>query len=265
MTGTLHRIAAVAAVLALLGAGVAGAIGTAGASSDAPPATLQQVDEDELDGIDVPDAVGVNESVTLDATKIADREGVSDVCWRFGEDGECQDAEVTRTFESAGEYVVTVIVTDEDGDRTSATKLITATEPPTAALDAPDRVEAGATVELDASGTTDDHGIDAYEWDLTGDGTVDVTTDEPTVEHAFESADDREVTVTAVDEAGQRDEATASVQVVEASDDGSQPNDGGAAPAQGAVGGIVVVLGKVAILTLAVIAVGGVVAARYRD
>ncbi|WP_336023536.1 PKD domain-containing protein [Halobellus salinisoli] len=85
---------------------------------------------------------------------------------------------------------------------------------PDASLDVtPSATGVGDTVTLDASATTSVRPIREYRWDLTGDGTADSTTAEPTLENAFNSPGTYDVSVTVVDEANGTGTANASVSV----------------------------------------------------
>jgi PKD repeat protein len=119
---------------------------------------------------------------------------------------------------------MTLIITTDDGERETLTRLVVATGAPTASLSAPESADAGAEITLDASESSDDHGIDSYAWDLTGDGTVDETTTDPTIVATLEETGTHEVSVTAVDAAGQEDTATASIDV-ETGDGTEQTNE----------------------------------------
>jgi PGF-CTERM protein len=78
----------------------------------------------------------------------------------------------------------------------------------------PNTVGNDESVTLDASGSSDDEGIDRYEWDFDGDGNVDdTTTDTATVENTYESTGDYTASVTVVDGNGNEDTATAEVTV----------------------------------------------------
>ncbi|WP_306060724.1 PKD domain-containing protein [Natronococcus wangiae] len=194
-----------------VGMGPAMALGDT--TSPATQASASAAVEDDLKDAKVPTAVKPGESFTVDATEIAERDEVADVCWRFDENETCHDAETTHTFEEAGSHTATLIVTDDDGEQSSMTNLVIATTTPTADLSAPDSAEAETKIKLDASDSTDDHSIESYEWDLTGDGTADETTSEPELSHTFESAGTHEVSVTTVNAAGQSDTASATIDV----------------------------------------------------
>lgn len=275
MTTSRKRIGSIGTVALLVIVAVSVAAGPVAALSDASPATTASAAElvDETDA-DAPEAVGVGESFTVDATAISQRDGVADVCWTFDEESACHDAKTTRTFEDAGPHTATLFVTDENGERDSHTTLIYASTPPDAALAASGQVDAGATIELDASGSTDDDAIDSYEWDLTGDGAVDETTTDPVLEHAFDDEGQHDVTVTVVDAAGQRDAATATVDVAENEEQNGDENEGqngdenedeGSQTQEGADGGSVVsALIGIAMVVVGAIVAGTLLAVRYR-
>ncbi|WP_458206883.1 PKD domain-containing protein [Haladaptatus sp. NG-SE-30] len=72
----------------------------------------------------------------------------------------------------------------------------------------------GEPVSFDAGETTDpDDDVTEYRWDFDGDGTVDETTKNPTIEHVFESPGEYSARVTVVDSEGHTDAATATVRV----------------------------------------------------
>ncbi|ELY66190.1 PKD domain-containing protein [Natronococcus jeotgali] len=245
------RIGAVLALVAVLtiGAAPAAAVGDT-ASTQASAASL----EDDLESASVPTAVGPNESFTADASALADRDDVAEVCWRFDENGTCHDAETTHTFEEEGPHTATLIVTDENDERRAVTNLVTVTSAPVAHLTAPASTQVDATVGLNASDSIDDQCVETYEWDLTGDGEVDETTESPELEHAFEEAGAHEVTVTTVDAAGQSDTASATVEVAE-------PEESSVASLASLEGGAA--LAGLAI-ALAAVGIGGVRVARSR-
>ncbi|WP_049985945.1 PKD domain-containing protein [Halobellus rufus] len=85
---------------------------------------------------------------------------------------------------------------------------------PDASLDAtPAAVGVGDAVTLDASATTSVRQIQEYRWDLTGNGTTDSVTTEPTLETDFDAPGTYNVSVTAVDDANGTGTATAAVDV----------------------------------------------------
>lgn len=83
---------------------------------------------------------------------------------------------------------------------------------PTAAFRVePNRPAADEETTLDATVAAGD--IDAYEWDLTGDGTVDATG--PTVAHPFDASGNHDVTLTVETVGGQTDTTTRTVRIRE--------------------------------------------------
>jgi hypothetical protein len=116
---------------------------------------------------------------------------------------------------------VELTATDDDGASATDTATVTVTndnQPPTAHLTvSPDAPTVGQEISLDASESSDPDGsIAEYRWDLTGDGTTDRTTQEPTVTTTVETAGDRDVTVRVIDDDGAQNGATRTVSVVEA-------------------------------------------------
>ncbi len=91
------------------------------------------------------------------------------------------------------------------------------TQPPQASLNlSHDTAEVGeTTVTLDASGSSTAGETAEYQWDLTESGTVDQTTNEPTIDHIFDDRGPRNITVTIVDDAGRTDTANAPIDVVD--------------------------------------------------
>jgi len=89
---------------------------------------------------------------------------------------------------------------------------------PTASLThSPSNPEAGETVTLDASGSSDaDGSIAEYRWDVDGDGSVDATTTGATRDHTYGSTGEKTPSVTVADAEGATAEASTSVQVVSA-------------------------------------------------
>jgi PKD repeat protein len=87
---------------------------------------------------------------------------------------------------------------------------------PEAALDGPATAATGDAVTLDASGTGDaDGNVAGYEWDVDGDGTVEETTEGPTLTHTFADGGEYEATVTAFDTYANHDSAELEVAVAE--------------------------------------------------
>lgn len=95
--------------------------------------------------------------------------------WDFGDGTTSTTALTTHTYEKAGDYNVTLKVTDNSGlvcNTAVTSDKVTANTPPAAKLEGPDSVCTDQAVTLSASGTTDNTPEKlTYEWDL-GDGTT---------------------------------------------------------------------------------------------
>ncbi|MFB6108593.1 MAG: PKD domain-containing protein [Haloplanus sp.] len=89
-------------------------------------------------------------------------------------------------------------------------------------------VTAGDSVTFDASGTTDNVGIQSYEWDFDGDGTYETSTTSTSVTHTYASAGSVTATLRVTDGAGNVDTDTVTV-TVESDSNGGGGGGGGAA------------------------------------
>ena len=91
----------------------------------------------------------------------------------------------------------------------------------------PDEPEVGETVTLDASESSSEAGdIVEYNWDLDGDGDIDLPDDDAVQTRSYDDAGDYEVAVTVVSSVDTTDTTTAIVSVEAASDD-EEPSDSG--------------------------------------
>lgn len=117
------------------------------------------------------------------------------------------DADTTVSWSSGANEQVTLNVEDSTAPDAAVSNPVSAPVP------------AGTTVTLDASGSTDALGVDAYAWSLP-DGS---TASGPTAAYTFEDAGEHTVAVTVTDIAGNTATAETTV-TVEAADTG---NDGG--------------------------------------
>jgi PKD repeat protein len=109
--------------------------------------------------------------VTLSGAGSMDDSGIASYAWNFGDGMTGSGASVTHTYAADGTYTVTLTVTDDHGLSDSATLSVTVEAqnlPPTAAFT---YSVTELTVYVDASGSTDDHGIVSYTWNW-GDGTT---------------------------------------------------------------------------------------------
>jgi PKD repeat protein len=151
-----------------------------------------------------PTSPSVGEPVTFDGSNSYDENGtIQDYQWYLTGDRSvaATGSSAEYTYDEAGEYTVSLTVTD-DGGRTATTEKqieVVADEPPTASFQR-DRTSpmARQVVEFDASGSADPDGsIQSYEWDFTGDGSVDATG--VVAEHVYDSPGTYSVTLTVTD------------------------------------------------------------------
>lgn len=110
-------------------------------------------------------------------------------------------------------------------------------DPPSAAFTfSPSNPQTGEAVSFDASSSSDDDGIDQYEWDFEDDGTFDVASVDPVAEFTYPDAGSYSVRLRVTDTAGQTAESTQAVTVtapaggsftinVQISNQGGSPSD----------------------------------------
>jgi len=73
-----------------------------------------------------PNNPGIGETVSFDASGSSDDDGISSYEWDFGDDGtiEATGQTTTNTYNSQGDYSVTLIVTDTDGETSTTTQTV---------------------------------------------------------------------------------------------------------------------------------------------
>ncbi|WP_161569337.1 PKD domain-containing protein [Halapricum salinum] len=124
-------------------------------------------------------AVSQDTAVDFDGTASSDNVGVTSYEWDFDGDSTTDATGPTPsyTYTAAGSYTVTLTVSDDAGNTDTDTLTVTVgdTTPPTAEAGPDQTVDEGSTINFDGSSSSDNVGIDSYEWDLDGDGTVDAT------------------------------------------------------------------------------------------
>ncbi|WP_299331840.1 PKD domain-containing protein, partial [Haloplanus sp.] len=165
-----------------------------------------------------PATPNVGESITLDASDSSDPNGDAlRYAWDLDGDGNYDDGSgetVTASFDSAGEAVVGVRVTDTTGLTNATERTLSINAVPDADFSvSPETPTVGESVTLDASGSTDSDGaIDTYEWDLDGDGSYDDATG-MTVTTEFGSSGDITVGLRVADADGAVDTTEVTVTV----------------------------------------------------
>lgn len=152
-------------------------------------------------------SVDVGDTVEFDASESDDPDGeIDQYRWDF-DDGTTETAgeTVQHTYETPGEYKVSLTVTDTDGNTDSTVAGVSVTrenrEPSVSFEVIPDTPVVDTIVTFDGSQSTDPDGeISSYQWDLTGDGTQDATGQR--VEYTYEEAGSYTVTLTVTDDEG---------------------------------------------------------------
>jgi PKD repeat protein len=112
--------------------------------------------------------------VAFDATRSNDPDGVvSSYAWDFGDGSTGSGRTTTHDFPASGNYVVSLVVTDNDGgtseNDSTATIVVNANEPPVAAIHlSPDAPQPSpSTITFDAVNSNDPDGtIVSYDWDF---------------------------------------------------------------------------------------------------
>ena len=84
--------------------------------------------------VSAPDSPEAGQQVTFDATASSDNGSIANYEWDFDGDGDVDATgeQVTTTFDAAGDYDVTLTVTDDDGATDSATETVTVSDSATA-------------------------------------------------------------------------------------------------------------------------------------
>jgi subtilisin-like proprotein convertase family protein len=140
---------------------------------------------------------GVN--VTLDGSTSSDPEDGLNLAkyeWDLDYDGsdftpDKSGARPIVQFATPGAHRIALRVTDSDGATGTASETfdVPPTFAPTPVVTAtPNPVVAGALVSFDASGSTDDGRIVAYDWDLDGNGTYETTGTSPAAARSYPNA-----------------------------------------------------------------------------
>jgi PKD repeat protein len=183
--------------------------------------------------LEAPETATVNQSITLDASDSSDEGEIVGYEWDFDGDGEVDltttEPIVDHTYTEPGEVQPAVTVVDDDGQTTTATATVTVrapNSPPSASLDAPETVDENAPVTLDAGNSTDDRGIDRFEWDPDSDGEFETETVVPTLEHTYDEPGNVTPRVLVVDTDGEGDLANATVEVLPVNDPPAAALDG---------------------------------------
>jgi len=138
--------------------------------------------------------------------------------WDFGDGTTSTERNPTHRYADDGLYTVRLTVKDNEGATgTKAVKIQVANVPPVAMLTVvPEQPGIGQLAVFDASGSHDPDGeIISYEWDLDGDGTYELRTEEPKVEKAFDRSGTYLVALRVTDDDGATSQVSKELKVVE--------------------------------------------------
>lgn len=141
--------------------------------------------------------------VTFDASASQDPDGSIQLFqWDFGDGGKAEGIIVTHRYETAGDFTVTLTVTDERQSKSTTTRQIKIenTVPPVAHFNfEPQEGNTNTLFTFDGSSSTDSDGrIQSYEWEF-GDGAIATGTN---VTHKFSQKGDFSVRLTVTDNDG---------------------------------------------------------------
>jgi PKD repeat protein len=171
------------------GSALSPADSTQTADSDSTTITVQEPDPNEGPSASFtssPSSPEAGETVSFDASGSSDADGsIASYEWEFDGDGETDATgdQATTAFDAAGDYDVTLTVTDDDGATDTATETVSVADvpnqPPTADAGDDQTVEEGDSVTLDATESSDTDGDDlSYDWTQTGGAGVTLSDDD---------------------------------------------------------------------------------------
>jgi PKD repeat protein len=179
-----------------------------------------------------PEAPTTGKPIAFDGTSSFDLDGrIAIFKWDFNADGttDATGAVAEYTFPVPGIYGVSLTVVDDTGNSDTVTLAIpvlgdpgTVSQPPPVATFqppiadfgvAPASPTVGEPVRFDGTASTDFDGqVIRFEWDFDGDGVIDATG--PIVEHTFFEPGTHVVSLTVVDDSGNTDVLSLSIEVV---------------------------------------------------
>lgn len=172
----------------------------------------------------------IGQSVTFDATGSHSNDGSQvKYLWNFNDGTTATTPHVVHQFPLNGTTFAALIVTDARGAQSMATVNVTIqAQAPTASLTASDlEIDAGSTINFDASQSAPPQGVDGdaiakYAWNF-GDGSAAQTTETPTIAHTYHKAGAFKVTLTVYDKPGAQATTTLRVTVLSAAGGGISP------------------------------------------
>lgn len=167
-------------------------------------------------------------NVVFDASGSSDADGtIASYAWEFGDGTDATGAQAQHAYTAAGNYLVKLTVTDDDGAVDDDFALVAVSPAqtggnvaPVAAAGADVAAHAGAPVAFNGSGSSDGDGtIIAYQWDFGDGGTAAGLS----ATHAYANGGVYTVTLTVIDDDGARgtDTLIATINALPVADPGS--------------------------------------------
>jgi len=155
-------------------------------------------------------------TVSVDALDSSDADGtIANYAWSVSDGQSASNSAASFVFDSAGEYIISLIVTDDNGLTATASETVTIriNETPIALFSLSETAgKAPLTVAVDGSGSSDGDGlIVSYEWE-TSDGQQYVGS---TAMFTFDEAGAHNITLTIIDNEGATVSITETVNVSE--------------------------------------------------
>ena len=123
--------------------------------------------------------------------------------WSFGDEQTDKGRNVTHTYTHGESYLVTLCVTNTLGETACQTQIISivSRKPVASFTSSPALPNKGEDVSFDATGSFDlDGTIVHYDWDFDGDGTIDLSIDQPVTVHQFTVEGEHAVTLRVSDD-----------------------------------------------------------------
>ncbi|MCD6495068.1 VWA domain-containing protein [Candidatus Bipolaricaulota bacterium] len=126
--------------------------------------------------------------------------------WDFGDGATADTAPPQHSYSHSGTYMVTLVVTDDDGNTSSSViqEIVVTNAAPAAMFKvAPEEPRVAVPTVFDASGSYDVDGrLVSYAWDFDGDGVFDVDGASSDIEYTFAETGEANVTLKVTDDEG---------------------------------------------------------------
>jgi len=166
-----------------------------------------------------PNPADVGESVNFNASASTDDDGTIDnYAWDFGDGNTLDpntDPTVSHAYQNSGTFIVTLTLTDNDGNTSTCTEsVVVGTTPPVCDFTvSPNPANVGDSVGFNAGASSDPDGtITNYAWDFGDGNTLDPNTD-PTVSHVYTNSGAFTATLTLTDDDGNTSSCTVDVTI----------------------------------------------------